>query len=112
MRVSERRVQGPQETQVAMQELQRLREVDAFKTRFLNMAAHELNTPLTPLKLQMHMMLSGQLGDVPPKQRHALQIAERNVKRINDLVREILDVARLQAGGLRFNVEAFNIAPA
>ena len=92
-------------------ELSKLREIDAFKTRFLNMAAHELNTPLTPLRLQLHMALAGQLGDVPPKVRHALEIADRSVHRINNLVREILEVARLQSGGLRFHVETFPVAP-
>lgn len=90
-------------------ELERLREMDAFKTHFLNMAAHELNTPLTPLRLQLHLLLSGSLGPVDPRHRHSLEIASRNLGRLADLVKEILEVARLQGGGLRFAIQPFEL---
>jgi signal transduction histidine kinase len=93
-------------------ELARLREMDAFKTRFLNMAAHELNTPLTPLRLQMHMLLSGDLGTLDAGQAKALKVCDRNVQRLVALVSEILDVARMQGGGLRFKVESFLVGAA
>ncbi|HUR61598.1 MAG TPA: PAS domain-containing sensor histidine kinase [Candidatus Thermoplasmatota archaeon] len=82
-------------------EIEKLREMGQFKTRILNMAAHELNTPLTPLRLQTHLLLSGSLGSMDPRQRHAVEIVDRNVNRLAALVQEILDVARLQGGRLK-----------
>jgi signal transduction histidine kinase len=93
-------------------ELRRLREMDEFKTRFLNMAAHELNTPLTPLRLQTHLLLTGSLGALDERQRRAIDILDRNVKRLADLVHEILDVARLQANELRLQTTAVEVGPA
>ncbi|MEA3189978.1 MAG: hypothetical protein QOD77_560 [Thermoplasmata archaeon] len=81
-------------------ELERLQEADRLKTRLLNIAAHELNTPLTPLRLQTHLLLSGALGEMTAPQKHAIDVLGRNVKRLSDLVTEILDVARLEAGRL------------
>ena len=78
-----------------------------MKTRFLNMAAHELNTPLTPMRLQMHLIKSGVFGKLNKKQDNALRILERNLERLRGLVQEILDVARLEGGGLRTNPEVF-----
>ncbi|MEK6976750.1 MAG: HAMP domain-containing sensor histidine kinase [Candidatus Thermoplasmatota archaeon] len=79
-------------------ELDRLRQLDRFKTEFINAAAHELNTPLTPLRLQVHMLQSsGRIDDAEARAR-ALRILVRNVDRLMQLVQNMLDVARLQSG--------------
>lgn len=82
-------------------ELRRLRETDAFKTQLLNTAAHELNTPITPLRLQVHLLESGTLGSLTEPQAKAIDILSRNIQRISVLVADILDVARLQSDKLR-----------
>ncbi|MGQ0534781.1 MAG: PAS domain-containing sensor histidine kinase, partial [Methanobacteriota archaeon] len=78
-------------------ELERLQELDRFKTRFLNMAAHEIATPLTPIRLQLHLLRK----ELPPKRSPALDrsvvILERNVERLGDLLSDLLQAARLQA---------------
>ncbi|MGB0652207.1 MAG: PAS domain S-box protein [Thermoplasmatota archaeon] len=78
-------------------EIQKLQEMDRFKTALLNTASHELNTPLTPLQLQLHLLRSGRLGDLDDRQEHALAIVGRNVDRLAHLVRDFLDVARLES---------------
>jgi signal transduction histidine kinase len=89
-------------------ELDRLRELDRFKTDFLNAAAHELGTPLTPLQLQVHLL---QAEEVPPEaRRRALTIVARNVDRLTLLVQDMLDVARLQSGRLEIQREAADLA--
>jgi PAS domain S-box-containing protein len=82
-----------------LQELERLREVDRFKTHFLNIAAHELSTPLTPLRLQLAVLKTAAPGSV--QQRKSMEILERNVDRLAALVQDILEAARLQAGRLQ-----------
>lgn len=74
-------------------EIERLREMDQFKTQFLNNAAHELGTPLTPIKLQMDL-----LRDQPPAvQEQSLVVIERNLRRMEGLVHDLLDAARAQS---------------
>jgi signal transduction histidine kinase len=85
------------------------REVSEMKTRFLNMAAHELNTPLTPMRLQMHLIRAGAFGPLNERQANAFGILERNLERLHALVQEILDVARIEGGGLRTNPEIFAV---
>ncbi|HEX2065291.1 MAG TPA: PAS domain-containing sensor histidine kinase, partial [Candidatus Thermoplasmatota archaeon] len=92
---------GAELAALRLAEIEKLREMGQFKTRILNMAAHELNTPLTPLRLQTHLLLSGSLGPLEARQRHAVEILDRNVTRLATLVQEILDVARLQGGRLK-----------
>lgn len=87
-------------------EIERLQELDRFKTRFINTAAHELNTPLTPIKLQLHL-----LRDEMPNRPKALGILERNLDRLAHLVADMLDVARLQSGRIKIRSRAVDIAP-
>jgi PAS domain S-box-containing protein len=79
------------------QELEHLREVDLFKTRFMNMAAHELNTPLTPIKLQMHVLKARSDQSPSEPQKRSIDLLDRNFKRLSGLVGDLLDSSRLQS---------------
>jgi PAS domain S-box-containing protein len=92
-----------------LRELERLREMDRFKTQFINMAAHELNTPLTPIKLQLEMFRLA-LGEAATQdQAKSLAILDRNVDRLRQLVQDVLEVARLQAGRLGIERAPFDL---
>lgn len=84
-------------------EVERLKEMNSFKTQLINAAAHELSTPLTPIRLQVHMLRSGERGPLTDAQRWSVEILDRNVERLSKLVREFLDIARLEAA--RFPVD-------
>ncbi|MBI2078497.1 MAG: HAMP domain-containing histidine kinase [Euryarchaeota archaeon] len=77
-----------------------LKRVDSFKTQFMNTAAHEINTPLTPIRLQLHLLRTGGIGQVDEATRRALNIVDRNVERVAGLVRDVLDASRIQGGRL------------
>lgn len=82
-----------------LQELERLQEMDKFKTEFINMAAHEVFTPLTPIRLQLDLLKREGAG-LSEEQRRALEVLDRNVERLQQLVQDVLEVARMQAGRL------------
>ncbi len=90
-------------------ELERLEQLNSFKTQLLNTAAHELNTPLTPLRLQVHLLRSKSLGELSNRQLKAVTVLERNVERLAMLVSDILDVARLESGHLTVEKEATDL---
>lgn len=73
-------------------EAARLRELDELKTTFLNTAAHELATPLTPIKVQLAILNAQHKGDP------GFALLTRNIGRLERLVRDLLDASRLQAG--------------
>ena len=109
--VTERR--RAEEAMRAQQELQatneRLRELDRMKTQFINNAAHELGTPLTPIKLQAHMLTTGKLGPLSDKQRSSVRVLSRNVDQLGLLLRDVLDSARVQAGKLEVRPTAVDL---
>jgi PAS domain S-box-containing protein len=80
---------------------------------FLSIASHELNTPITSLKMQLQMtqrILKSNIGDMPIE-KFGKQIASSvsHTDRLINLVQVLLDVSRIQSGKFAFNFEAFKI---
>lgn len=91
-------------------ELSRMRDLEASKTQFFNAAAHEIGTPLTPIRLQIALLKKAAEAGGDPAQRHSLDILDRNVRRLAQLNQDILDVARLQAGRLSVDKRPLDLA--
>lgn len=79
-------------------EVERLRELDAMKTHLVNLVAHELNTPITPMRLQLHMLRKRLEDSEDASDHRAIKILDRNLDRLQRLIRDTLDVARFEAG--------------
>lgn len=92
--------------------LAEFREMDRMKTHFINTAAHELNTPLTPLLIQLHLLAGARGASLTDAQRRSLGIIRQNVERLAQLVGDLLDVARLQAGHLKLQPRAVDLGEA
>jgi PAS domain S-box-containing protein len=94
-------------------EVRRLREQAEFKTNFLRTAAHELGTPLTPIKIQMRilrdLLRTPGRGEME-EERKAAEILERNISRLQVLVQDMLESARLQSGRLRLSARPMDMA--
>lgn len=79
-------------------EFKRLQEVDRFKTQFINTAAHELRTPLLPLRMQLELLMTDEEHPPMPAQVESMGVMRRNLDRLGALVEDLLTVARSQAG--------------
>ncbi len=95
----------------AEQELEQARHVAAFKTNFINTAAHELNTPLTPIRLQTHMLRNMPDNMIHPEAKKRVEVLERNVERMAKLVSDVLDATRIQAERLALQPRNVPVAP-
>ena len=91
-------------------EVRRVEELSQFKTRFINMAAHELRTPLLPMRSGLHVLSASSKDPPTPNQRRVLNLVERNVERLSQLVEDLLLVAREQAGRLGLDMQDFDLA--
>lgn len=82
----------------------RLKQLDAMKSRFLAVVSHELRTPLSSMKISYDLLLSGKLGEVTPKQNDAISIIKSNSDRLIRMIEELLDVSRIERGAFRLNL--------
>jgi two-component system sensor histidine kinase KdpD len=81
-----------------------LRQSEEFKSTVLDALAHELKTPLTSLKASVSALRNDAAVAAP--QAELLTIMEEETDRLNRLISEILQMARLDAGKLRLNRKA------
>jgi PAS domain S-box-containing protein len=72
--------------------------VDQLKTQFVSVVSHELRTPLTSIKGSLQMLNSGILGPLNDDQQELMEMAVNNSERLGQLVNDILDLERLDAG--------------
>ena len=86
---------------------EQLKSVDKLKTDFMNIAAHELKTPLVPMVGYLHLIDRKKLK---PEDRESLDIALRNTKRLQRLVEDILDIAKLESKVMKFKMEEVQLA--
>jgi signal transduction histidine kinase len=86
---------------------EKLKEADKIKDEFINVAAHELRTPIQPI-LGMTEILHSKIKD-NAEQRELLDVTIRNVKRLKRLANEILDVAKIESQYLQLKKEEFNL---
>jgi signal transduction histidine kinase len=87
-----------------------LREADRRKDEFLAMLAHELRNPLAPLRNAMSV-LSRTLPE-GTAQRRAVEMSDRQVRRLTRLVDDLLDVSRITQGKIALHREPVSIAEA
>jgi signal transduction histidine kinase len=84
--------------------MQRLWEADRTKTEFVSMLAHELRGPMTTI-MGFSQTLSHQWEMVPDdKRQHFLDIITKETGRLSRLVADLLDVSRMEAGTLRYDL--------
>jgi signal transduction histidine kinase len=92
-------------TQQLAESLSRLEQLSRVKDEFLANVSHELRTPLTLILGP----LADLLADSEGPRRQELQLVKRNAVRLNALVDDLLDLARLQAGQLRLSVTTLDL---
>lgn len=82
------------------QQAARLAEVDQLKTQFFINVGHEFRTPLTLVLGPLDDLLRDTALRLPGRVRELLELAQRNARRVLDLIVELLDVSRLEHGQL------------
>jgi signal transduction histidine kinase len=74
----------------------RFRLLDQVKNDLVATVSHELKTPLTSLRLDLHLLLEEAVGPLTPKQTELLLDARDNAERLLAIVNHLLDLARLE----------------
>lgn len=84
----------------------KLQELDKVKEQFSSMVAHELKTPLVPIQAYCELLLSGQFGDLTPKQMEKLEVVYESALSLSQLIQDVLDVHKLELGEMRFSIRS------
>lgn len=88
---------------VVLQDVTRLRRFDELKNDLVATAAHEFRTPLTSLRMAIHLCLEQVVGPVTEKQADLLFAAREDCERLQAMVDDLLDLSRLEAGRIEMH---------
>jgi signal transduction histidine kinase len=83
-------------------------EVDRMKTEFISTVSHELKTPLTSMKGSLQLLLNRGKW-LTETERQLLSVCLRNTQRLIRLISEILDISKIESGGVVFSFRPFSI---
>jgi signal transduction histidine kinase/CHASE3 domain sensor protein len=75
-----------------------LAKLDRLKSEFVNTVSHELRTPLTSIMGYLSLVMNEQVGSLEPQQKEFLSVVKRNTDRLSNLINDLLDVQRIEAG--------------
>ncbi|HAD06579.1 MAG TPA: PAS domain-containing sensor histidine kinase [Anaerolineaceae bacterium] len=94
----------PENTLLVFQDLTRVRRLEVVRRDFISNVSHELRTPLASLKALTETLQEGALED-PPAARRFLQKMENEIDNMTQLVRELLELSRIESGKVPFNLK-------
>jgi signal transduction histidine kinase len=89
---------------------QQLADLDRMKADFMSIATHELKTPINVVGGYAELIQDGIYGDVNDAQRDALTAIQEQAAILTQLVNQLLDISRLEAGGLRLEIRDMDVA--
>jgi signal transduction histidine kinase len=77
---------------------EQLKALNRMKDEFVSTVSHEFKTPLTTISGFVTVMLEGETGPLADQQRKFLLTVQNAVRRMNQMVNELLDLSKLEAG--------------
>jgi two-component system sensor histidine kinase GlrK len=90
---------------------ERLEVLDDMKIDFISHVSHNLRTPLTAIKEATGMLIEGTYADNPVKQNELLTITEEECERLIDSVSRILDLSRMEAKMMDYQLNESDLLP-
>ncbi|MBQ3642332.1 HAMP domain-containing histidine kinase [bacterium] len=87
----------------------KLEKLEKLKSEFISIVSHELKTPLASISSSLEIILKGSTGEINETMGKFLDIAKRNVTRLTAIIKDLLDLSKIEAGKLVFVFEKSNI---
>jgi DNA-binding response OmpR family regulator/nitrogen-specific signal transduction histidine kinase len=84
---------------------------ERLKNEFVATVSHELRTPLTSISGALGILASGAVGELSASAKRLLTIAHTNSERLARLINDILDIEKIEAGKLNFNLKPVSLRP-
>lgn len=94
---------------VIIQGFEKLAEANRMKSEFINVVSHQLRTPLSNLKWAIELLMSGRVNSMTAKQAEYFMILKENSARMEELVSDLLIVARIETAKLPLKKIEFSL---
>ena len=92
-----------------LQDITKLKEIDQMKSDFVSTVSHEFRTPLTSMGMAVELLGDGSVGTINETQKELLKVIKEDNERLNFLIRDLLDLSRLESGKTHMKFEECSI---
>ncbi|WP_181296052.1 PAS domain S-box protein [Pseudomonas sp. Q2-TVG4-2] len=96
---------------VVLHDITERKQIETLQRDFVSTVSHELRTPLTSITASLGLICSEVIGEVPGHLQELLDIAHQNSKRLSALIDDLLDIDKLSAGKMRFELQLQPLQP-
>ncbi len=87
------------------------KQIEQMKSEFVSTVSHELRTPLTSISGALGLIMGGVLGEMPQQMREMITLAHKNTQRLTHMVNDLLDIEKLAAGQMDFDMQTQPLMP-
>ena len=87
------------------------KRIERLKNEFVSTVSHELRTPLTSITGALGLLHGGAMGEMPEKVSGLIGIAYKNCQRLTLLINDLLDIEKIAAGKMQFDLKAELVLP-
>jgi PAS domain S-box-containing protein len=94
-----------------VKDMREQKRIDRMQSEFISTVSHELRTPLTSISGALGLISSNALGVLPEKVKAMLEIASKNSQRLSFLINDLLDMEKLIAGKMCFDMNTQLVFP-
>lgn len=85
------------------------KRIEQMKDEFVSTVSHELRTPLTSISGALGLITGGVMGTIPAAMQQMLEIAHRNSLRLGHLINDLLDMEKIAAGKMAFDMREHSL---
>lgn len=89
---------------------EKLKSLEKLKDEFVSLASHELRTPMGAIRSLTSTILGGDYGAVPENLKDPLNDINLSTERLINLVNNMLNISRIEAGRLKYEISNFDIS--
>lgn len=86
-----------------------LDEAARHKQELVQMVSHDLRTPLTSVQMSLSSLADGIYGEISTPALKQIRISEFNITRLIHMIRDLLDIERLEAGKLEMDISSVSL---
>jgi len=83
---------------LVLQDVTQEREQDELKRGIISTVSHQLKSPLTSIRMAIHLLLEERVGGLTPKQVELLVAAREDSDRLHSILNNLLDISRIESG--------------
>ncbi|MGC4016313.1 MAG: ATP-binding protein [Luteolibacter sp.] len=92
-----------------LMDVTRFRWLDEMKTNLLATVSHEIKTPLTGIRMVLHLLLEGRTGSLTPMQQNMVGSARDDCERLLVTLKRLLDLVRVESGASQLQLRPVDL---